>query len=1346
MKWRLAKRIRGAGLAILLAVAAAGIANVWAEEGTDGGNESAAESAPVVTAEAAEFFEKQVRPILANRCFECHSSKIDDPKGSLRVDSRAHMLTGGDTGSAIVPGKPDESMLIDAIHYRGDYEMPPKSKMPAEEIEVLTKWVAMGAPWPGSEKPGDDKPAEGNDAKKFDLAKRKAEQWAWQPVKQFVPPDVADVGWARSPVDRFLQWRLEAAKLAPAATADRPTLLRRLYFDLVGLPPSPSDVDAFVADESPDAFERTADRLLASPSFGERWARHWLDLMRYAETRGHEFDFVIPNAFEYRDYVIRALNADVHYDKFVAEHLAGDLVSPPRLHPATGANESILGTGFWHLGEAVHSPVDIRKDETDRVDNAIDVLSKTFLAMTVSCARCHDHKFDAISTRDFYALAGFAQSAEYRLAPFDTMEHNRKVAEQIWKLDDAYRPRLVQAFAERVRPGVKRTADYLLAAREVILAGPSGVKPADDAIVFENFESGNYSAWKTTGDAFGERPQTLQTIAEYQGKINAVGAWFVNSHNVRSGEDNHRGDQYTGTMTSREFTIERDHVTFWIGGGGHAGRTCVNLLVDGKVVKSTPGRNNNQMSFDGWDVRELRGRTARIEIVDAETGDWGNVGVDEIVFTNRRAGEKAAGETRPSAAEVEAAYRDCAAEVAKARGLTTDELLAWVVQLMAAPQVDGDVLAVWRDVALDADASEREKAAERLGQWLVRHRAGAVSAARLPADARVVIDYATAPLEAWMPDGPQFGPRAVRAGEVRLGSDAANPLVGVARFAAAERDPTFEGMKLVPGVEIDPGRADSVIRVNRSIRTPTFGIESGRVWALVRGAGHGYAVVDSHRLNNGPLHGALVQNWDAPQDGRPRWIGWDLTAYKGHRVHLELTAREIGDFAVLQVVDSASPPEGVVPSAELVAAQFATGMSPQASIEEIAKRLQTMLLETTNATAGERVDASGAATADWLVRNAALFATDGSTTAVFGATAKEFAEKRRALTDGIRRVSRAAPAMWEGSAEDEHLLIRGNSNTPGPLVPRAFLEAIAGDEQAPIEKGSGRLRLAEQITDRANPLASRVIVNRLWHYLMGRGIVPSVDNFGVLGDEPTHPELLDYLATRIVDDGWSLKSQIRGIVSTSAYRMSSRGDANSDAADPTNKLWHRAERKRLSGEVIRDAMLVVSGRFDGAMYGRSVHEHLTDFLEGRGRPASGPLDGDGRRSVYLSVRRNFLSPMMLAFDTPSPVSTQGRRNVSNVPAQALMLLNGPFVVEEARRWAARDLRAVQCSPTERVGRLYRAAFGRNATAEEIADALAFLDSQGATLGIAAETRLNDPRVWADFCHVLFNVKEFVFVN
>ncbi len=258
--------------------------------------------------------------------------------------------------------------------------------------------------------------------------------------------------------------------MEPPALAERRVLVRRAYFDLLGLPPKPEEIDAFIRDTSPQAWPELVDRLLASPQFGERWARHWLDLVRYAETRGHEYDYEIPNAWQYRDYVIRAFNADVPYDQFVREQIAGDLLHRPRLDPTGRVNESVIGTGFWFLGEWLHSPVDIRQDELDRIDNQIDVLGKTFLGLTIGCARCHDHKFDAISTKDYYSLAGFLESSSYRDVRFEWQAQNHSVVEQIAAYDAATRPKVLARLASNVSMSLDRMADYLLAVREAIAA------------------------------------------------------------------------------------------------------------------------------------------------------------------------------------------------------------------------------------------------------------------------------------------------------------------------------------------------------------------------------------------------------------------------------------------------------------------------------------------------------------------------------------------------------------------------------------------------------------------------------------------------------------------------------------------------------------------------------------------------------------------------------------------------------------------------------------------------------------------------------------------------------------
>jgi hypothetical protein len=341
----------------------------------------------------------------------------------------------------------------------------------------------------------------------------------------------------------------------------------------------------------------------------------------------------------------------------------------------------------------------------------------------------------------------------------------------------------------------------------------------------------------------------------------------------------------------------------------------------------------------------------------------------------------------------------------------------------------------------------------------------------------------------------------------------------------------------------------------------------------------------------------------------------------------------------------------------------------------------------------------------------------------------------------LRRESRLAPALLDGTGVDEHVFIRGSPRTPGPLVPRRFLEALAGPQKLAVRHGSGRLELARQLTDPArNPFLARVLVNRVWHHLFGRGIVSSVDNFGVLGERPTHPELLDYLADRFVKEGWSIKKLIRELVLSSTYRMSSRRGPG-DRIDPADLLLHRMRVRRLEGEAIRDAMLALSGRLEQTLYGPPVPVHLTAFQDGRGRPASGPLDGAGRRSVYLAVRRNFLSPLLLAFDTPSPFSTVGRRTVSNVPAQSLILLNDPFVHQQAGLWAKRVL-AEGGTPAARVRHLYLAAFARPPTPAEERACLGFLARQARLTASGGDA----PAAWADLAHVLFNAKEFIFLE
>ncbi len=562
--------------------------------------------------------------------------------------------------------------------------MPPKSKLPQAEIDTLTKWIAMGAPWPDSDR------SQSGTAKveAFDLEKR-ARHWSFQPIRTVKPPAVKDEHWPETPIDGFLLARLEKAGLHPAPDADRRSLLRRVTYDLTGLPPTRDEVEDFLGDDAPGAFERVVDRLLASPHYGERWARHWLDLVRYAETAGHEFDYDIPSAWRYRDYLVRAFNADVPYDQLVLEHLAGDQLETPRRHPVDGINESIIGTAFYFLGEGTHSPVDVREEQLRRIDNQIDVLSKTFLGLTVACARCHDHKFDAITQTDYYALAGFLKSSRHQHAFLDSPDQiAAKVAELVALrsailkktrgalLDSGAVSAMAASYAEvacriagssqepsRSVAAMARThgleetslgrwvtaledADSrrpenplfgLVASKEAVTGGGSR---DDDTIIFADFDRQDWGDWRATGDAFGNGPSQPG-----EGSFRAAGLVPVAPGLAHSGL---LSDRLQGVLRSPSFTISKNFILYRAHGRGGK----INLVIDGfEKIRSpiygglTLGVDSEHPRWYAQDVAMWLGHRAYIEIADGGTVDFtgsqsryapggGFVAVDEIRFAD----------------------------------------------------------------------------------------------------------------------------------------------------------------------------------------------------------------------------------------------------------------------------------------------------------------------------------------------------------------------------------------------------------------------------------------------------------------------------------------------------------------------------------------------------------------------------------------------------------------------------------------------------------------------------------------------------------------------------------------
>ncbi len=437
-------------LALLLAIPLAGVA--------------APSDASVIDAGKLEHFEKKVRPILLERCLECHSAdkKI---KGGLSLDTGALTLKGGDTGPAILPGDPDKSLLIEAVRYANhDLQMPPKGRLSDSEVRALEEWIRMGAPDPRTGT------AQSKPARTIDIEKGRS-FWSFAPLQTAPGPALKETPVT---IDGFVRDALQKAGLSMSPPADKRTLIRRATFDLTGLPPTPHEIDVFLADSSPEAFERVFERLLTSPQYGERWGRHWLDVARYADSNGMDENIAFGHAWRYRDYVVDAFNNDKPFDRFIIEQIAGDLL------PAS--KETVTATGFLSLGARVLAEPDLQKLEMDIIDEQIDTVGKAFLGMTLGCVRCHDHKFDPVTQEDYYAMAAIFRST--RSLSSEKMgaikfwhEHSTATAEQMEeskKHQDTLKAKKAEAaaYTEKCRTSARvhvqeSATDYLVAAADL---------------------------------------------------------------------------------------------------------------------------------------------------------------------------------------------------------------------------------------------------------------------------------------------------------------------------------------------------------------------------------------------------------------------------------------------------------------------------------------------------------------------------------------------------------------------------------------------------------------------------------------------------------------------------------------------------------------------------------------------------------------------------------------------------------------------------------------------------------------------------------------------------------------
>ena len=884
-----------------------------------------------------EFFEKKIRPILATNCYVCHGQAMQ--RSGLNFSSPEGLA------KVVSPGDPGQSRLYKAVSYAEKIKMPPTGKLKDQDIADLKAWIESGASLPKgtAAAPANPMAARLAEGKKY---------WAFQPIQSPTPPKVKNEKWVKSPVDRFILAKLEEKSIPAPALAAKRTLLRRATFDLTGLPPGLTEIEDFLADNSQDAFAKVVDRLLASPQYGENWGRHWLDVVRYADSTGMDEDHVLPNAWRYRDYVVKAFNEDTPFDRFLVEQLAGDLLPPDK---PGGVNErGIIATGLLALGPRPLAQQDRVQAIYDVVDEQIDTTTKAFMGLTVACARCHDHKFDPILTKDYYSLAGIFASTEI------------------------YRN----------------------------LGPPGGVSFLFEAPL-DPSAFGRYQAARWT--MYGKQLEMEETLAE---------DW------------------------AREYALMRPKIA--------------------------------EALVAAWKVEHTRAKAD-----DPQAAKW--------LKWIRAADEKA----------------------------RQGYLKSWFDATEATiDQVARDYQELYLKAAVRFD--------EALESWLRKLASDIVQQRDLPK---------------------RPTPSDLASGRA---AEAPDPF-----FAAA----TFNG---------------------------------------------------------GPMELA-----DSPR--------------------VALARKEWKDL------EASLPPEPP-------------------------------------------------------------------------------------MADGVR----------DGAMVDQKVFLHGSHYNLGEPAPKEFPTVLAGESQHPISKGSGRLEFAKWLASPNNPLTARVFVNRVWQWHFGEGLVRTPNNWGMMGEKPTHPELLDYLAKRFVEGGWSIKAMHRTMMLSSVYQMSSQAAQPVRDADPANLLWSRFNRIRMTVEQIRDGILALSGNLDLTL-GGSLSPPGPAVRGGRQQ-----LDPDDlkRRTLYIPVRRGSIPVLLTTFDYGDATTSGDGRSRTNVAPQALFMINSRFVVERSKEFAKRLLHDAALSDKERIERAYLMALTRRPEPDEIDSALTYIGN--------LEKQLGKPdshfTAWQSLCQVLIATNEFLYLN
>lgn len=1136
---------------------------------------------------AVDFFEKEVRPLFAERCAGCHGGAR--PKAGLTLTSRAELLQGGDNGPAAIPGKPDESLLIKAVRYQDELRMPPKGKLTDRQIEVLERWVRLGAPWPGA------KAALAPPDGRFTITEKHRQFWSFQPVKSVPPPAVHDAAWPKSAIDRFILAELEAKQITPAAPADKRTLLRRATFDLIGLPPTPAEMDSFLADDSPQAFARVVDRLLASPQYGERWGRHWLDVVRYADARDliqlpPESDF--REAWRYRDWVVESFNRDLPFTEFIRSQIAGDLLPSPR---SGGFNrDGLVATGLLAIADFVPGEADKNQMIADYVNDQIDVVGRTFLGLSIACARCHDHKFDPISIEDYYALSGIF-------------------------------------FSTRIIPGASTGNSPLV---RVPLLSPTEIAQ-----------------------------HKLQSAADARRRAEL--------------------EQLLPDAADREY------------------RTYLTHLLTGQAARYLVAACECRSRSETGKTSTPREVANRYELHEQLLTEW-------IAFLDRI--EKHPTADYPLGLR-EAAAGKLAGPELKHAGTALQVLL--VAQANKAEAEDAHLVAdvarlpLRRSLLLHFRADDPRLATDAAGRVMLWPNRSGFSGDAAPPAPQVAPIRTQANIAGHTKSVVRFDGRSV------LESPRSAPPVGTLFMVFQTSATARPGERLIGWEDADTGKHGLGLMTD----------PSGRLHAILRKDGQSGDLVDTSKptgfeivcISWGPGGTTLRRNGvesKAPTTIDSLSSDPKIAALKIGGPGSGGSPRFNGDVAEVRVysrqLDEAQRKQV---EGELRDAWFRPN-DPKKQLREPLAELYE-----------ELISQRGPFWPPAAVRNQRLAPEVRTRLAALHTELETLRNKRPLeIPQAVAAQDGGPKGTRHEGFKDAQVHLRGDPKKLGKTVPRGFPKILTGERGERINVGSGRLQLADWLTRPENPLTARVMVNRIWQHHFGEGLVRTPNDFGERGERPTHPELLDDLAARFVESGWSVKAIHRLIMLSAVYQQSSSVSTATLARDPDNRLFGRMNRRRLEAEAIRDSLLSVSGRLDGTQGGPP----FTDLAV-------------PRRTLYLMSARTGAntSDFGRLFDRADPNLIVGQRGQSVVAPQALFFLNDPFVSGAAKGLAARILREAPANTEARICHLYTLALGRPPTKAETD-----LGVQELAPAIGA----NGPDVLERYCLLVLCTNEFLYID